>query len=507
MVQSMYAGVLGIQAHQKAMDIEGNNVANVNTIGYKYTRGNFSEMLNQTFQSGSAPADGMGGTNPTQVGLGSEVGSSIRIFKQGALESTDKSTDLAISGDGFFVVSPDGGNSNYYTRAGNFDFDVAGNLVDPSGNKVMGWNSNASFAIDNTLKPEPVQITPFKNISANQTSILNIQGNLNSEDSIGSKFNLQDGESVTVAGTVYTYKDVVTDAATQFNSATELATLMGGNVVDGKIVVNPAPASVSSTNTALQTALTPVITNGTTSTVAPYWATSVDVYDSLGEKHVIQVKFNKTADQTWQISAESKAPVDISADKNAITAGTTAIGPFDVTFNADGSLKANGLPTFAINPNNGASPDQAISLDLGSGFDGLTSLAKAYSSEPSQDGYASGSLEDMSVDADGFVIGVFSNGIRQKLAQVGMARFNNNEGLEAMGGNLFSATRSSGEGNVGVANVGGRGLIAGSTLEMSNADLSKSLTQLIVIQRGFQASSKTITTTDTMLDTLMQMKR
>ena len=126
------------------MDVIGNNIANVNTVGFKYSRANFSEMLNQTMVSSSGPTGEVGGTNGLQVGLGAEVKSSTKIFKQGSLESTDKNTDLALTGDGMFVVSRDGGKTKQYTRAGDFDFDRAGNLVNPAGNIVQGWNNSYS---------------------------------------------------------------------------------------------------------------------------------------------------------------------------------------------------------------------------------------------------------------------------------------------------------------------------------------------------------------------------
>lgn len=513
MVQSMYAGSLGIQAHQKAMDIEGNNVANVNTVGYKYSRANFSDMLNQTFATGSAPSDGKGGTNSMQVGLGSEVSTSTRIFKQGALQPTDKKTDVAISGEGFFAVTPDNGYSTYYTRAGNFDFDTTGNLVDPSGNKVLGWNANSSFEIDNTAKASAIKITPYKNIPANETSTVNITGNLNSEESIKSMFGLVEGDTISVNGTEYKYTDASPAVAPAFHTSEDLLTAIktidaGAKITDGKFVLTAANkiTAVTGTNTALVNALTPLLSGTTSSKVAPYYQTTVDVYDSLGEKHTLSVKFNKSDNQKWTMSIESSSPVDIGATA-PLTAGKTKIENIVVEFNTDGSIKSNGLPLFKITGNNGSTAEQTISLNLGSKFDGLTSLAKSSDAASAQDGYASGSLEDMSIDSEGYIVGSFSNGVKQKLAQLGMARFNNNEGLDAMGSNLYTATRSSGQASMGVASVGGRGAIAGATLEMSNVDLSNSLTQLIVIQRGFQASSKTITTSDTMLDTLMQMKR
>lgn len=512
MVQSMYAGALGIQAHQQAMDIEGNNIANVNTVGFKYSRANFSEMLNQTMKSVSAPTSGgKGGTNGLQVGLGSEVGTTTKIFKQGPLQSTDKTTDLALSGDGMFVVSGDNGRTKQYTRAGNFDFDVAGNLVDPSGNKVQGWNSDSDFFVDTTMPVEGIKVNPKLKVPANATTSITAKGNLNSEESIKSLFNLKEGETINVNGTTYTYTDSNAPAGGQFHTAQELAAAMGATVVDGKFEVAGGITSVSGDNSELVNALTPLMGGTQSKRVAPYYAMSLDVYDSLGEKSTITIKFDKNTaagatNNSWDMTIQSPAPVDI-AEGNTATAGNRQVTG-TITFNPDGSIASLTPTSFAMTANNTSKPDQKIALDFGSKFDGLTSLAKVSDvSDLNQNGYASGDLKDITIDNSGVVLGAFSNGETLSLGQVSVAQFKNNEGLSNIGSNLFAATPSSGEPTIGVASQGGRADIVSSMLEMSNADLSKSLTQLIVIQRGFQASSKTITTTDTMLDTLIQIKR
>lgn len=511
MVQSMYAGALGIQAHQQAMDVVGNNVANVNTVGFKYSRANFSEMLNQTMVSSSGPSGGMGGTNGLQVGLGSEVTSSTKIFKQGSLQPTDRNTDLALTGDGMFVVSGDGGKTKQYTRAGEFDFDRTGNLVNPAGNVVQGWNQDGDFYVDSTKTVEGVRIDPKLKISASQTKTINAKGNLNSEESIKSLFNLKDGETVSIDGATYTYRDG-TPGAGEFHSAQDLATAIGATIVDGKFEVGASFASVSGENADLVNALTPLMSGTLSKKVSPYYALTLDVYDSLGEKSTMAVKFNKLAptggansQAQWGVTVESQAPVDIG-DQTAGAGNRTVQGT--VTFNTDGSIASLTPTGFAMTANNTSTPNQRIALNFGSKFDGLTSLAGTSNiTDLYQDGYASGDLADVTIDGSGMVLGTFSNGEKKTLAQVSVAQFKNNEGLSMSGSNLYNSTKSSGEPTIGVAGLGGRPPIVSSTLEMSNADLSQSLTQLIVIQRGFQASSKTVTTTDTMLDTLMNMKR
>ena len=234
--------------------------------------------------------------------------------------------------------------------------------------------------------------------------------------------------------------------------------------------------------------------------------TSMDIFDSLGAKHTLTLHFRKWETSTspdkptiWKWYAEVPPPASLDQP---------AYG--EIKFNPDGSLNSFDPPSLIFNPNNGANPGQAIHLDLGSigGFDGITSFeAPSSTSGQTQDGYPGGDLEQLVVDQTGTIIGVFTNGRSYSLAQVALAKFVNNEGLMNEGGTLFSASPNSGDPIIGTAGTGGRGSITPSALEMSNVDLSRSLTQLIVIQRGFQANSKTITTSDQMLNTLLQLKQ
>ncbi|MEO1923845.1 MAG: flagellar hook-basal body complex protein, partial [Nautiliaceae bacterium] len=234
--------------------------------------------------------------------------------------------------------------------------------------------------------------------------------------------------------------------------------------------------------------------------------TSLDVFDSLGSKHTLTIHFRKNHTSTsptdptvWKWYAEVPPPATLDDP----TYG-------DIQFNPDGSIKALNPTNLIFNPNNGADNGQQIQLDFGTlgAFDGITSFdAPSSTSGQTQDGYPGGDLEQLVVDQTGTIIGVFTNGRSYSLAQVALAKFVNNEGLMSEGGTLFSASPNSGDPIIGTAGTGGRGSIQPSSLEMSNVDLSRSLTQLIVIQRGFQANSKTITTSDQMLNTLLQLKQ
>lgn len=235
-------------------------------------------------------------------------------------------------------------------------------------------------------------------------------------------------------------------------------------------------------------------------------ATSIEIYDSLGSKHSLRFEFRKVSTTEWAWRAEIPKPGVLTGgtpEGNILRGGT-------ISFNEDGSLKDVNPPTLTFTANNGSRADQIIQLDFGSlgGFDGITSLVKESTTEGiSQDGYPSGDLVDTRIDQTGTVMGSFSNGRSLALAQVALAKFTNNAGLTAEGSNLFSQTSNSGDPTIGTAGTGGRGSILASALEMSNVDLSRSLTQLIVVQRGYQANSKTVTTSDDMLQALLAIKK
>ena len=260
------------------------------------------------------------------------------------------------------------------------------------------------------------------------------------------------------------------------------------------------------------------ITSGSSITSQPLnvatHAASIDLYDSLGTKHSLRIEFRKeskdplTGVTTWTWNATVPKPGELlggESDPNK----NMLIGK-KITFNSDGSLKNFDLPSLTFTPNNGAKEKQIVKLNFGEvgKFGGITSFdGQSNTSGISQDGYPGGDLLGVRVDQTGTLIGSFSNGKANALAQVSMAKFTNSSGLSSEGGSLFSQTANSGNPIIGTAGTGGRGSIASSSLEMSNVDLSKALTQLIIVQRGYQANSKTITTSDQLLETLIGIKR
>jgi flagellar hook protein FlgE len=238
-------------------------------------------------------------------------------------------------------------------------------------------------------------------------------------------------------------------------------------------------------------------------------SSSIDVYDSLGSKHTLRMEFRKVAldtntGSTWDMKITVPAPATIDT-----------VEPYNektgqVKFNNDGSLSTYDPPNISFSGNNGSAPDQQVALAFGTAgeFDGMTSFdSTSATSGISQDGYTGGDLVGIRIDQSGTLVGSFSNGRSFGLAQIAMAKFTNNEGLSTEGGNVYVQTANSGEPIIGTAATAGRGFMQASALEASNVDLSRSLTQLIIVQRGFQANGKTITTSDQLLQTLIGLKQ
>ena len=783
-MRSLWAGVTGLQAHQIAMDVEGNNIANVNTVGFKYSRANFDDLIYQTSRIATGPQNRHGGVNSMQVGLGVQTNSTTRIFKQGSLQTTDKQTDIALQGDGFFMVSPDGGKTTYYTRNGDFSRDSVGNFVDNGGNIVQGWmRDEVTGEIDPTRPIGDIKIPSGLTVPARATTNIALKGNLDSGNDVGNKkipiyqldqhhnwtdtnkdgikvdtekheennvgenrfyvnkngeqkmtergadlgvlfnkngdaYNLRTGQGIwasyadaktkalnvgatpdgkfvpakqlnitlngekivasvasvselasainerytktgveasvingnqlvltnrnnlgTTAATrnikmtvnpgnnigndfkttniitayqyiynktqvnaTHTYNDAVAREVTTTEDLREamqrdarlwtnytgtvvgntpgpnitpdpaaFAAALANNKNDGVEVTvnehgqfqvkNPSgdafnsddgddtddttgniPPGTANTNadandhnmnltvTGLSNAANNVTENVKfTASMAPLsgslssgnatrvtdslnmaaHSSSTDLFDSLGTKHNIKIDFVKrgytpNGGTEWTMVIQVAEPNRINPDgepANVITGY--------VRFNPDGSLATYSPASITFGAQNGSAGGQHIELKLGTTaqMDGLASTDNDSSTaDISQDGYASGELNGIRIDQSGTLVGSFTNGRSLGLAQVGVAKFSNNEGLSSEGGNLFSRTANSGDPVIGAAQTAGRGKISSSSLEMSNVDLSRSLTQLIVVQRGFQANSKTITTSDEMLNTLLQLK-
>lgn len=457
MMRSLFSGVSGLKNHQTRMDVVGNNISNVNTYGFKASRVTFQDMLSQTVAGAAKPEENKGGVNPKQVGLGMTIASIDRLFTQGSLQTTGNQTDLAISGDGFFVVAD--GAKNFYTRAGTFGIDKNGTLVNPgNGLKVQGWmatrNDAGKMVVNPSGSTEDIVIPVYSKIEAKETNNVRYKCNLDSR------------------------KNIVPPNAT------------------GRM---RASAGVT---------------------------TNIDVYDKKGDTHRMTMVLWKTGDNQWTASAAiSDTSTPITLDVPAGGGQNNQANPtgrMNLRFSPDGrliSIADAGTPdelnqgTLTVNANYRVAGDptvRTIKLDLGKAglINGITQFSSVSTTKAvEQDGYGMGYMESFNIDNSGTITGIYSNGTKQTVGQVAMAVFTNPQGLTANGENLFEVSNNSGLANTGPASQAGRGKIVAGSLEMSNVDLSEQFTDMIVTQRGFQANSRTITTSDQMLQELLNLKR
>jgi flagellar hook protein FlgE len=411
MLRSMFSAISGLRAHQTKMDVTGNNIANVNTVGFKGSQTVFQDTLSQVIRAGGTPAADRGGTNPAQVGLGVKVAATTTNWTQGATQSTGRSTDFMIEGDGFFVTRA--GTENLYTRAGSFDFDGEGKLVAPNGAILQGWMADANGVVNSNGPAGDLAVQYGQVVAPRQTTAGSVEGNL------------------------------------------------------------PAGAA---TGTSLQT--------------------NAVMYDSQGVAQKVYYNFTKAAAaDTWTL--------DIQHEN-----GTNLVTGATVAFNSSGVMTAPAAPgTLApFTPPAATFPGWTgpVTIDLAglSQFGGAANLVA-----PEPNGYALGSLQSFQLGNDGTITGVYSNGLMQPLGKLAIASFNNPSGLEKAGSSSFRVGVNSGVANVGVAGAGGRGQLVSGALEMSNVDLAEEFTGLIVAQRGFQANSRVITSSDEILQDLVNLKR
>ncbi len=423
-LSSLYTGISGLDAYSQAMSVIGNNIANVNTVGFKASRISFEDILSQSL---------VGATGQFQIGRGVQVGSVQRLFSQSTFQTTSSATDLAIDGDGFFIVSRDG--TTLYTRAGQFYLDEQGILVNHRGYSLQGWMLDDQGSITSTL-----QDINLSNISSAPRATSRVVINVNLD-------------------------------------------------VNEAILSNPFDVT------------DPVNTSS--------YMTPITVYDATGNGHLVNVYFRKQDNDTW----EWHALLD-GAELEGGTPGNqeVATGTLDFT---DGKLQTETLSTAFSVQFFGTSSAQSIDFDFGNsideggtGLDGSTEFAGGSTTKfLSQDGYTQGNLISIQIDNEGVVSGVFSNGQSRRVYQVALARFTSPWGLTSIGGNLFAETTHSGPPIVGEAGSSGLGQINSNSLELSNVDLATEFVEMIKTQQAFQANSRVITTTDQMLQEIVNLKR
>jgi flagellar hook protein FlgE len=454
MMRSMFSGVSGLRAHQLKMDTIGNNIANVNTVGFKSQRATFQEVFNQTLRGAGSAQNGKGGTNPQQVGLGISLSSIDTFHVRGAVQRTDNLTDLAINGDGFFILSNSlDGLSRSYSRAGNFSLDDDGNLVAANGYRVLGYMVDANT---NTLKSqlEGIKISKAEMVAAKQTTYSAFEGNLDL-------------------------------AMTKVPAPTADYPKIDG----GKLVLD------SSTK---------------------YWETTTTVYDSLGGKHTYKITFlrgvevnggavSAADDNEWGVIIQDQGTGEFFSSAGAT--GSTAIqdAMINLKFNSDGTLDTTVTSSVVLKTGGGGiTEDLSVTLD----FSKLTQFAnESNAAVTSSDGHPQGSLDTFSIGPTGEIYGIFTNGLSKVIGQIALAVFKNPAGLEKTAENMFQVTPNSGDPIIGLPGSSGLGSLNSGTLEMSNVDISREFAEMISTQRGFQANSRIITTSDEMLQELVNLKR
>lgn len=426
-VSSMATAISGLESNGTALSVISDNIVNANTTGFKASRSEFQNILAQDL--------GVGGAGGIQVGRGTAVAGVTTVLTQGPVSHTDRGTDLAISGNGFFVVKSDS-QGQTYTRDGAFRFDKDGWLTNLNGNRVQAYASTTDGKI--TGKLTDVRI-PYNTIAARATNGIQLHVNLDARVPVTNNLDLERPE---------------------------------------------------------QTA---------------QFTTGIQVFDSIGNAQALTVYFNKIQDGTWEWHAMTdgaNVTGGIPGQPTDVVTGTLLFDPYGKLQNSQQTVINS---SFA----NGAIPDQNLQFEFGDPIDGGGTGEKGttqYGSKNAmfrniQDGWAAGTLGDVGIDADGIITGVYTNGQNRVLGQLAISRFEATERLSKLGENQFRESVQSGQPLIGKPNTNGRGVIMTKALESSNVDIAHEFVDMIKAQRGFQASAKSITTANEMLDEIINLKQ
>ncbi len=541
LLNSLFSGVSGLKNHQTMLDVIGNNIANVNSTGFKGSRVTFSDTFNQYIRYGTDPSDTSGGTNSFQVGLGMKVSSIDRNWTQGTFNQTGITTDMALQGDGLFIMESNG--KQYYSRAGAFVFDAEGKLVNPqTGAIVQGKVATEDGIIPPGNNLEDIFIDTNLRLPAVATTATSWGGNLNStatltrtEDFVQSgniNSSIAVGATEEDSNTIYdnngnaytmhiTYRKTAADTYDMEYDVTDAdnVSVIGGPQTHALVfdaagalstIDGAAPAAITIQNAALgidfdfdlndvtQTASTTTVSSTVDENREPTIITgTLSVFDSLGNAHNLTLKFTKTANNQWNWTTSAPSPATLENNEGTIT------------FRTDGSIDSisPNPPVIRLTPSGGASA-QNIKLDFGSGFSGITQTsANSVVSALSQNGSAAASLSNLNVDQYGYIVGVFSNGESRNLAQIMIATFANRNALTSVGDNMYTVAPNSGEALVSELGEASGTTLQSGALEQSNVDLSEEFTKMIVSQRGFQANARVVTTSDTLLQEITNLVR
>lgn len=532
MMRSLYSGVSGLKTHQTKMDVIGNNIANVNTVAYKSQSITFNELMYQTTQRASGPsaASGKGGINARQIGLGVKSAAiNIAITSQGATQTTGNPFDLKITGDAFFVVSD--GNSNFFTRDGSFYVDSAGNLAMTSnGYNVMGWGldeDNPTMIKKDTVRPLRIMSTQNLTYPPEETTKATIAGVLDKNDSAleteaglirnltvydksGYEYTVKMSfHKTTTDGSFYLQLDKVLDS-----TGKDVTETVGANI-GAEMVVGVNESRAVTGGYAVEVADDGTITmtdgNGDPVTLAGNVPDANGVYPDLtipltdplvtafglSQEDIDSIQ-RASFDKNGNLVITSKKVTGVSLNYNPNTAeflNVDGADAFDLTFaSASFSTVSVNMKDTSIYNKKGkstlsADPGDTNNNNLGSGR-------------------RTGDMIGVSIQDNGMIYASYDNGMTRLLGQIAVAEFANAAGLEKKGDNLYSSTLNSGEfDGIGVDVTGSGGYMNTGVLEMSNVDLSSEFTEMITTQRGFQANSRTITVSDTLLEELINLKR
>lgn len=482
MMRSLWSGVSGLKVHQTKMDVIGNNIANVNTVGFRSSSVNFTDVFYQTTQSAAGPNanTGAAGTNAFQIGLGANVASAtVNMSGTGATNRTDRGMDLMINGDAFFVVRSNG--ATCFTKSGCFDIDAAGTLYcTTNGATVLGWGVDENGDIRKDTVDALKLMTPENmNAEPNATTNVTLSGNIDSKDKQVTYS--EDGEGYPISVSFY---DNV------------------GNRFTAKLKVMKTSDGADHTY-------------------------SVSISDILDENGSI-LKYEDVDEQGNPIYRSTEQYINFNGKELSYTIDETDgsiifddSDPNILTFNGSSgefvsvSSEVAGMLNLTLNDGqeeNNAFPVGGVNID----FSGLTMYATkgTCSVEPTRGdrngngaGNAAGNLNGFSINPDGKIYAVYDNGDNKLLGQIAVATFPNPSGLEALGSSLFQTTLNSGEFDGIGQEITEVGSFSIGALEMSDVDLATEFTNMITTQRGFQANSRTITTSDTMLEELINLKR
>lgn len=412
MSSSMLTAASALRNHQTYMNVIANNIANMNTIGFKSSNVLFQDMLSRTMNAGAAPADNRGGLNPLQIGLGMQLGSITTNMGQGMMQSTGRAQDLALTGSGFFIYA--GAQQPVYSRDGSLGMDAAGNLVNlGTGMRIQGWQAEDDGTINTAAAITDMTVPIGAPMAAVPTSAVDLSGNL--------------------------------DAAAAINDSI---------------------------------------------------TTTVQFYDSLGGLSAVELTFTKTAANTWSVD------LDPSAGSNV---ALSAPAPATITFDEQGQLiaPADGQIAFTGTLTNGAA-NVNISLNIAN-LSQLESPGEGQLYVTNQNGRAPGQMIDFNITDSGEVIALYSNGLLKTLGQLAIAEFVNPSALIKSGGNGYTLSANSGDAQV--VQAGDRTTMTAGFLELSNVDLTLEFSEMIRAQRGFQANSRVITSSDEMLQEVVNLVR